>query len=71
MKLITVMVMLPGLALFYGGLVRRSSALNTHMMTIAALGVVGVQWVVCGTRWRSHPVRRGSARSPGPGWKNR
>ena len=43
-----VMVMLPGLALFYGGLVRRSSSLNTHMMTIAALGIVGVQWVVCG-----------------------
>ena len=43
-----VMVMLPGLALFYGGLVRRSSSLNTHMMTIAALGVVGVQWVLCG-----------------------
>ena len=43
-----VMVMMPGLALFYGGLVRRSSSLNTHMMTIAALGVVGVQWVLCG-----------------------
>ncbi|HEX6807150.1 MAG TPA: ammonium transporter [Gemmatimonadaceae bacterium] len=43
-----VMVMLPGLALFYGGLVRRSSSLNTHMMTIAALGVVGVQWVLVG-----------------------
>ena len=43
-----VMLMLPGLALFYGGLVRGSSSLNTLMMTVAALGIVSVQWVVAG-----------------------
>lgn len=43
-----VMLMLPGLAFFYGGLVRGSSSLNTLMMTMAALGVVSVQWVLCG-----------------------
>jgi ammonium transporter, Amt family len=43
-----VMLMVPGLAFFYGGLVRRKSALNTLMMSVAALGVVSVQWVMLG-----------------------
>jgi Amt family ammonium transporter len=43
-----VMLMVPGLALFYGGLVRSKSALNTLMMSMAALGIVGVQWVLGG-----------------------
>ena len=43
-----VLLMVPGLALFYGGLVRGRSMLNTLMMSIAALAVVGVQWVLVG-----------------------
>jgi Amt family ammonium transporter len=43
-----VMLMVPGLALFYGGLVRQKNALNTFMMSLGALGVVTVQWVVVG-----------------------
>src|SRR5918999_4181122 len=43
-----VMLMMPGLALFYGGLVRTKSSLNTLMMTLAALGVVTIQWVLIG-----------------------
>ena len=43
-----VMLMVPGLALFYGGLVRQKNALNTFMMSLAALGIVTVQWVVIG-----------------------
>ena len=43
-----VMLMLPGLALFYGGLVRSKSSLNTLMMVVAALGVVTLQWVAVG-----------------------
>ncbi len=43
-----VMVMMPGLALFYGGMVRRKNVLGTMMHTMAVLGIVGVQWVVCG-----------------------
>jgi ammonium transporter, Amt family len=43
-----VMLMLPGLALFYGGLVRSKSSLNTLMMTLAALGVVTMQWIALG-----------------------
>jgi Amt family ammonium transporter len=43
-----VLLMIPGLALFYGGLVRARAALNTLMMSFAALAVVGVQWVLMG-----------------------
>jgi ammonium transporter, Amt family len=43
-----VMLMLPGLALFYGGLVRSKNSLNTLMMTLAALGVVTMQWIAFG-----------------------
>ena len=43
-----VMLMVPGLAFFYGGLVRKKSTLNTLMMSMAALGVISVQWVVIG-----------------------
>jgi len=43
-----VMLMVPGLAFFYGGLVRGRAVLNTMMMSVAALGLVGVQWVLLG-----------------------
>ena len=43
-----VMVMTVGLAFFYGGLVRPKNALNTMMMSIVALGVISVQWVLFG-----------------------
>ncbi len=43
-----VMLMVPGLALFYGGLVRGKNALNSMMMSLAPLGIVTVQWVVIG-----------------------
>jgi Amt family ammonium transporter len=43
-----VMLMVPGLALFYGGLVRQKNALNTFMMSLSALGIVTVQWVLGG-----------------------
>ncbi|WP_037066713.1 ammonium transporter [Pseudonocardia acaciae] len=43
-----VMVMTPGLAFFYGGLVRSKSVLNIMMMSLVCLGVVGVLWAVFG-----------------------
>ncbi|WP_024796691.1 ammonium transporter [Tomitella biformata] len=43
-----VMLMTPGLAFFYGGMVRAKSVLNMIMMSISALGVVGILWVVFG-----------------------
>jgi Amt family ammonium transporter len=43
-----VLLMTPALAFFYGGLVRQKNALNTMMMSVAALGFVGVAWAVLG-----------------------
>src|SRR3954470_12448723 len=43
-----VLLMTPALAFFYGGLVRSKNALNTMMMSFAALGFVGVVWAVAG-----------------------
>ena len=42
------MVMLPGLALFYGGLVRRKNVLSTIMHSFFGLALVSVVWVVVG-----------------------
>jgi ammonium transporter, Amt family len=41
-------MMLPGLALFYGGLVRSKNVLGTLMHTIVILCVVSLLWVICG-----------------------
>ncbi|TLM65766.1 MAG: ammonium transporter [Deltaproteobacteria bacterium] len=43
-----VLLMLPGLALFYGGMVRAKNVLSTFMHSFVAMGIVGVQWVVIG-----------------------
>lgn len=43
-----VMLMTPGLALFYGGLVRKKNVLATTMQSFVALGLISVIWVVYG-----------------------
>jgi ammonium transporter, Amt family len=43
-----VMLMTPGLALFYGGMVRRKNVLSTIMMSFACLGLVGLLWTIYG-----------------------
>ena len=43
-----VLFMTPGLALFYGGMVRAKSALNMMMMSFAAIGVTTIIWVLYG-----------------------
>ncbi|MCP3676373.1 MAG: ammonium transporter [Deltaproteobacteria bacterium] len=43
-----VLLMIPGLAMFYGGLVRTKNVLGTMMHTFVALAIIGVLWVVCG-----------------------
>ena len=48
-----------GLAFFYGGLVRPKNALNTMMMSVVALGIIGVQWMLIGYS---------IAFAPGNGW---
>ncbi|MDN3060971.1 ammonium transporter [Streptomyces sp. SRF1] len=43
-----VMLMTPGLAFFYGGMVRVKSALNMLMMSFISLGVISLLWVLFG-----------------------
>ncbi len=43
-----VFLMTPGLAFFYGGLSRRKNVVNTMLMCLACVGIVGVLWIVAG-----------------------
>lgn len=43
-----VMLMTPGLALFYAGMVRRKNSLSTIMLSIITLALISVQWVLFG-----------------------
>ncbi len=43
-----VLLMVPGLAMFYGGLVRSKNVLGTMMHSFAAMGVMSVLWVAVG-----------------------
>lgn len=43
-----VLLMIPGLAFFYGGMVRSKSVLNMLMMVMGALFLVGILWVLFG-----------------------
>src|SRR5438876_8485917 len=54
-----VLSMTPALGFFYGGLVRAKNALNTMMMSVSALGFVGLAWAIVGYSL---------AFGPGAGW---
>jgi len=43
-----VMLMTPGLALFYGGMVRRKNVLSTIMHSFIAIAIVSIQWILIG-----------------------
>ena len=43
-----VLLMVPGLAMFYGGLVRTKNVLGTMMHSFTAMAVIGVLWAVAG-----------------------
>lgn len=43
-----VMLMVPGVGLFYGGMVRRKNALSTLMLVFATMALVSIVWVVYG-----------------------
>jgi len=43
-----VLLMAPGLALFYGGMVRSKSVLNMMMMTFGSLAIITVLWILVG-----------------------
>jgi Amt family ammonium transporter len=60
------MLMTPGLAFFYGGLVRRKNMLSVLMQCFMALCLISVQWIVCGYSFSFGPDRGGII--GGPEW---
>ena len=45
---LVLMMTIPGLALFYGGLVRRKNVLSTLMQSFILAGVISIEWVLFG-----------------------
>lgn len=45
---VLVFIMTPGLALFYGGMVRKKNVLNTMMNSFIIMALISIQWVVIG-----------------------
>src|ERR1700712_3311512 len=43
-----VLIMAPGVAFFYGGMVKAKSVVSMMMMSFGAMGLVGVLWVIYG-----------------------
>ncbi|RIJ42424.1 ammonium transporter [Pontibacter oryzae] len=43
-----VLIMTPGLAFFYGGMVRKKNVLSTMLQSFICMAIVTVLWVVCG-----------------------
>ncbi|MFL0194496.1 ammonium transporter [Clostridium sp. WILCCON 0269] len=48
MSTVLVMIMTPGLALFYGGMVRGKNTLNSTLHSYSALAIVSIQWILIG-----------------------
>ncbi len=60
-----VMLMTPGLAFFYGGMVRSKSVLNMLMLNFVCLGIVGILWALYGFSLSfGNDIGGGPARQP-------
>jgi Amt family ammonium transporter len=54
-----VMLMTPGLAFFYGGMVRRKNILGTVMQSFVVIGVISIEWMLVGYSLAFGPDRGG------------
>src|SRR3989337_2386294 len=54
-----VMLMTPGLALFYGGMVRRKNVLSTLVQCFIIVALISIQWVLWGYSLSFGPDRGG------------
>jgi len=43
-----VLIMIPGVGLFYGGMVRRKNAISTIIFSFAIMGIISLQWILIG-----------------------
>lgn len=65
-----VMLMVPGLALFYAGMVRRKNVLATMMHSMVALAIVGVFWIAVGYALAFGPPLLGTKEASYLGWSS-
>ena len=52
-----VLLMTPGLAFFYGGMIQTKNIISTMLQSFIAMGIVSVLWVIVGFSlafWRQH-----------------
>src|SRR3989337_2201390 len=56
---LVMLMTIPGLALFYSGLVRRKNVLGTIMQSFVLVGLITIQWVVIGYSLSFGPDRMG------------
>ena len=63
---LVLLMTVPGLALFYGGMVRRKNVLGTMMHSMVALGLVGIQWLLFG-----YALAFGASHGGWAGWSDR
>lgn len=56
---VLVFIMTPGLALFYGGMVRKKNVLNTMMNSFVIIALISIQWIVAGYSIAFGPDRLG------------
>jgi Ammonia permease len=62
--LLVLLMVVPGLALFYGGMVRSKNVLSVLMQVLVVYSVVVLVWVATATARPSVPAMPSSARSP-------
>jgi Amt family ammonium transporter len=43
-----VLIMIPGVGFFYGGMVRRKNAISTIIFSFAIMGIISLQWILFG-----------------------
>jgi len=43
-----VLIMIPGVGLFYGGMVRKKNAISTIIFSFAIMGIISLQWILIG-----------------------
>jgi len=60
---LVLMMTVPGLALFYSGMVRKKNVLATMAQSLAAVAIISILWLRSAIRWHSSATAPGLARS--------
>ena len=64
---LVLMMTIPGLALFYGGMVRRKNVLSTLMQSFILVAIVSIQWVLFGYTTKALPTPPPALGATAPG----